>query len=56
MIDNPQILATLDTQDTTRRQTKQNTQHRKLKTKHFTKDSHLAGKHQVALYEYYLTC
>ena len=25
-------------------------------TKHFTKDSHLAGKQQVALYEYFLTC
>jgi hypothetical protein len=25
-------------------------------TKHFTKDSHLTGKHQVALYEYVLTC
>ena len=29
-------------------------------TKHFTKDSHLTGKHQVALYEYvlmlYITC
>jgi hypothetical protein len=31
IIDNPQILATLDTQNTARRQTKQNTQHRKLK-------------------------
>ena len=31
IIDNPQILATLDTQDTARRQTKQKSQHRKLK-------------------------
>jgi hypothetical protein len=31
IIDNPQILATLDTLDTARRQTKQKTQHRKLK-------------------------
>jgi hypothetical protein len=25
-------------------------------TKHFTKDSHLAGKHHMALYKYFLTC
>jgi hypothetical protein len=31
IIDNPQILATLDTQDTVRRQTKEKSQHRKLK-------------------------
>ena len=31
LIDNPQILATLDTQDTARRQTKQKTQQRNLK-------------------------
>jgi len=30
-MDNPEKLATLCTQDTTRRQTKQKTQHRKLK-------------------------
>jgi hypothetical protein len=31
IIDNPQILATLDTKDTARRQTKEKSQHRKLK-------------------------
>jgi hypothetical protein len=30
-MDNPEKLATLDTQDTPRRQTKQTTEHRKLK-------------------------